>query len=324
MCTAVSFLSGTHYFGRNLDVTGTYGEQVVITPRNFPIRLRHLEEIKRHYAIIGMALVKENYPLYFDATNEKGLSIAGLAFAKNCFYREREEGKENTASFEFIPRVLALCQDVEEAITLIGKMNITGDSFMEEMPPEPLHFLISDKNSSIVVEPMAGGIFVHYNKVGVLTNNPPFPIQLMSLNKYARLAPFHKVGDFAKKTGTKEYSTGMGTIGLPGDLTSESRFVRAVFAKENILSDDNEQSRVSGFFHILSSVSQIKGLNILSDKRAEYTLYSSCCNTAEGIYYYRTYENSRTVKISMRKENLETPLLYCYPLVRREAFSDGN
>lgn len=317
MCTAVFRSACSRWFGRNLDVTGSYGEQVVITPRYYPIKLRHLPEIKEHYAIIGMAVVSGNFPLYFDGTNEKGLSVAGLAFKDSCMYHDIVSGKENTASFEFILRVLATCKNIEEVTELIKNMNITKDAFSAEMPPEPLHFLVADKSGAIAVEPMAGGVFVHMNRFGVLTNNPPFPMQLSNMNKYASLSPIYKEGDFARKTGCIEYSTAMGSIGLPGDLTSESRFVRACFVKENIMTDNTEMSELSGFFHILSSVAQPKGCNILKNGNAEYTLYSSCCNTDKGIYYYKTYDNSRINAVALRKENLDSSLLCCFPKKQR-------
>ena len=84
MCTAVSFLAKNHYFGRNLDYEFSYNETVTITPRNYPFKFRRMGENNKHYAMIGMAFVQENYPLYYDATNEKGLSIAGLNFPGNA------------------------------------------------------------------------------------------------------------------------------------------------------------------------------------------------------------------------------------------------
>ena len=78
MCTAISYKTSDHYFGRNLDWEFSFGEKITITPRNFKLRFKNQPDVKNHYAIIGMALTENNYPLYFDATNEHGLSIAGL------------------------------------------------------------------------------------------------------------------------------------------------------------------------------------------------------------------------------------------------------
>ena len=86
MCTAVSWNGTHHYFGRNLDLERGYGEEIVITPRSFPLRFRKAEPQQRHFAMIGAAVVADNFPLYFEATNEKGLSMAGLNFPKNAVY----------------------------------------------------------------------------------------------------------------------------------------------------------------------------------------------------------------------------------------------
>ena len=86
MCTAATYCNGDFYFGRNLDYEFSYGEHVTIMPRNYPIRL-HSGALDRHHAMIGMAHIQDDYPLYYDAVNEKGLCIAGLNFVGNAFNR---------------------------------------------------------------------------------------------------------------------------------------------------------------------------------------------------------------------------------------------
>ena len=103
MCTAISYKTDAHYFGRNLDLERGYGECVVITPRYCPLPLRHLPDLTEHYAMIGTAAVAQGYPLYFEATNERGLSMAGLNFPGNAHYAEVADGHDNVASFELIP-----------------------------------------------------------------------------------------------------------------------------------------------------------------------------------------------------------------------------
>ena len=103
MCTAATYKTQDFYFGRTLDYEFSYGDEITITPRNYVFKFREKEEIKSHYAIIGMAYVAEEYPLYYDAINEKGLGIAGLNFVGNACYNPSQEGKDNIAQFEFIP-----------------------------------------------------------------------------------------------------------------------------------------------------------------------------------------------------------------------------
>ena len=86
MCTAATYKSKDFYFGRTLDYEYSYGDQIVITPRNYVFNFRHVDDMKNHYAIIGMAHVAEDYPLYYDAMNEKGVAMAGLNFVGNAVY----------------------------------------------------------------------------------------------------------------------------------------------------------------------------------------------------------------------------------------------
>lgn len=313
MCTAISFFTKDHYFGRNLDLEVSYGEQVVISPRNFPFNFRNMGEIKSHYAIIGMATVVAGVPLFYDATNEVGLSMAGLNFPDNCFYPEMTEGKDNIPPFEFIPWILSQCKTVAEAKVLLAKINLVNESFSPQFPLATLHWMISDREATIVVESVKDGLKIYDNPVGVMTNNPPFDKQLFNLNNYRNVSPKATPILFAEGLELEEYSRGMGGIGLPGDLSSASRFVKATFTKLNSICADDERSSISQFMHILQSVCQQRGCCRLGDDN-EITIYSSCVNVDKGIYYYTTYDNSRVCAVDMHKENLDGSQLYCYPL----------
>ena len=123
MCTAITFKTNDFYFGRNLDLERSYNERVVVTPRNFLLKMRCVEPLKTHYALIGMATVIENYPLYFEATNEKGLSMAGLNFPDNADYKAYSDGLNNITPFELIPYILGKCKNIEEAKTELNGLN---------------------------------------------------------------------------------------------------------------------------------------------------------------------------------------------------------
>ncbi len=314
MCTAITYNTSSHYFGRNLDYEYSFGEKIVITPRNFRLNFRHMNALNTHFALIGMAVVSENFPLYFDATNEKGLSMAGLLFSGNAFYRPLNKECDNIASFEFILWVLAQCENVADAKKLIERINIKDDIFSADFPPSPLHWIIADKKESITVEAVREGIFVYDNPIGVLTNNPPFPFQMFNLNNYMSLSANSPQNTFSEKINLAPYSRGMGAMGLPGDVSSASRFIRASFTKLNSISESDEKSAVAQFFHILGSVRQIRGLTRLENGLYEITQYSSCVNTEKGIYYYTTYDNLSINSVSLYSTDLDGNLLTLYPL----------
>ena len=303
MCTALNFNSSSHYFGRNLDWEHSYGERVIITPKNFPIYFREETPTLNHYAIIGMGIVSENYPLYFDAVNEKGLCVAGLNFPGNAVYNIPIEGMYNVAPFELILWVLSQCKTANEAKMLLSKANIIDIRFSSEYGLTPMHWIISDREKSIVAEPTYNGLMLYDNPTGVLTNSPPFSIQYHNLNNYMSLTTDKPQNTFSPKLTLDEYSRGMGAMGLPGDYSSESRFVRGVFVSHNASICDTEEESVNQFFHILSAVEMPKGC-IATENGLEHTIYSSCINTDRGIYYYKTYESSNIYKADINKYDI--------------------
>ena len=315
VCTAVTYRTKDHYFGRTLDYEKSFGEKVVVTPRNFSICFRKTEQCSSHYALIGMAAVVNDYPLYYDATNEYGLSIAGLNFPGNAFYGDVVEDKYNIAPFELPLWILGQCKNVDEAKKLMEHTQIVSIDFREDLKTTPLHWMVADETHSIVIESVENGIKIYDNPVGVLTNNPSFDQQLFGLNNYMHLSIDTPNNYWPKIVGLKTYSRGMGAIGLPGDLSSASRFVRAAFTKMHSLSGPSEAESISQVFHILGSVTQQRGLVRLAENAYEKTIYTSCCNTNQGIYYYKTYDSHRICAVSMRNENLEGKKLCVYPLV---------
>ncbi len=315
MCTAITYRTKDHYFGRNLDLEYSYHETVTITPRNHPFVFRKVGRMNHHYAMIGMAYVVGKDPLYYEATNEKGLSIAGLNFPGNAYYFPEQAGKDNVAPFELIPWILGQCATLDEARVLLGRINLVDIAYSEQLPLSPLHWMISDAQGSITVESVKDGLKVYENPVEVLTNNPPFDYHLMNLNHYMQVSAKAPVNLFSDDIQLTPCSLGMGGLGLPGDLSSTSRFVRAAFTRLNSVSGDSESESVSQFFHILSAVHHTRGCSVVHENVYEITVYSSCCNTAKGIYYYRTYDNSQVTAVDMHQENLDGCDPVSYPSI---------
>lgn len=350
MCTCITYKNGDFYFGRNMDLEYSFGEAVVITPRNFPLHFRHTESLPSHYAMIGMAAGQnredklrgkqgelsrydgENdemrcFPLYAEAVNEVGLCVAGLNFPGNAFYGKEQTGRLNIASFELIPWILGGCASVQEAEEMFADLNICDDAFSEDMPPAQLHWMLADRERCLVLEAVCEGMHIYENPIGVLTNNPPFEYHRMNLNNYLNVTAGYPKSRFCQGETPSffpslqsadlmlsPYSQGMGSIGIPGDFSSASRFVKAAFLRWNSVCTQEEGANISQFFHILDGVAMPRGAVLTQDGKYDITTYACCMNADMGVYYYKTYEDNQIHTTGLDKENLDGEQLIVHKL----------
>lgn len=324
MCTSISLKNPDFYFGRNLDLDYSFNEKVTITPRNYRFKLKNGEEYRNRYALIGMATVIDDYPLYADAINEKGVGMAGLNYPGHKMYPKPKPGKNNISPFEFIPYVLGQVQSVKEACELLKDLWLDDVAFSKDVPLTILHYIIADKDESIVIEHNDEGLKIYPNPFGVMTNNPSFPYHLENIKNYMHLSPENSINRMSDKLELKPYAEGMGAIGLPGDSSSASRFIKATFNKLNSYSEKDENSNVAQFFHLLDSVMMVKGSVITANNRYDITTYACCMNGDKGIYYYKTYDNLQVNAVKMFDENLDGEKLIVYELNRTLAINYQN
>ncbi len=297
MCTA---LHAHGCFGRTLDLEYTYAEQVVATPRHFPLPMRHRPALTEHYAILGIATVAEGFPLYYDAVNECGLAMAGLHFPHSGRYVPAAEG--DVASFELIPYVLGRCNNVEEAKALLEHTRVCDTAFSADFPPTRLHWMLADTKTSIVVEAVAEGVKLYDNPIQTMTNEPTFDRQLAYWEEFCYLTAEEP------NPTPPHLGRGSGSCGLPGDFTSPSRLVRAAFAAAH---SEDGGNPVGQFFHAMAMVEVPRGCLRLTDGRCVVSQYTSCMDLAEKVYYYRTYGCQRIHAVRLVTEG-ET--LAAYPL----------
>jgi choloylglycine hydrolase len=242
---------------------------------------------------MGIACIRQNVPLYYDAINEAGLAVAGLNFPGNAVYHAPKAAIHNVASFELIPWILCQCETLEAAIELLQHTNITRDCFSAEMPATPLHWLIADKSGSVTVETVAEGLKIYENPFGVLTNNPPFPYHQINIANFMHLDSRAAQNNLCPSLDLAPYSRGMGAMGLPGDHSSPSRLVRAVFAKNHTAPASTERDAVSRFFHMMDTVSVPCGCVKTEQGKSVLTVYTSCASTDTFAYYFTPYRNRR-------------------------------
>ncbi len=325
MCTSLTLQTQDFYFGRNLDLEYSFGERVVITPRRYPFRFRMAPALSAHFALIGMAAVAADYPLYADAANEKGLCMAGLYFPGNAWYPEMAEpGKTPISPFELIPWLLGQCATLAEAKTALQGLQLVNIPFSKDMPLAPLHWHIADRTGSLVLECTKEGLNIYENPAGVLTNNPPFPFHMTNLRQYLNLTPLYPVSRFGAQPALTPFGQGFGALGMPGDFSPASRFVKAAFLRSNSVYRAAGAESVSQFFHILDSVAMVPGSVVTAEGKLDVTTYSCCIQAQKGIYYYKTLENNQITAVNLFGEDLEAASLSQFPLIKTQQIAWEN
>lgn len=275
--------------------------------------------------MIGVSVVEDNYPLYCDTINEKDLGIAGLDFVGPCKYFSVDKSKNNMASFELIPYLLGSCETIDDVKKILANMNITNESFSDNLPAANLHWLMGDRSGkSIVVESTSTGLHIYDNSVNTLTNDPVFPAQVETLANFASVSPAQPKNTLVPNADINLYSRGLGTHHLPGGTDSNSRFIKASFVLAHSPKGNDEVENVTNFFHILHSVEQAKGTDEVEDNVFEFTMYSDCMNLDKGILYFTTYDNNQINAVDMNNEDLDTSDLITYELFKDQAIKFEN
>ena len=313
MCTAIAINGRNFYFGRTLDSEYDFSEKIVFAGRNFPF-FKNNNHTQR-YAILGMAKLFEGYPLFFDGVNEKGLCIAALNYTGCAHYQKDRDG---IAPYELIPLILQTCKSIDEAKEVLRKTNITDRFPSKDLGTASLHFLIADKSGAIAVEPDKNGLNIYENPHGVLTNSPCYPYHAENLRSYLGLSSAEAKNRFSEKLELNPDYRGTGALGLPGDSSSPSRFVRSCFYKFNSTPLEGEEiENISRFFHIIGTSKQLEGAVKVKDGSVK-TRYTCCINADTGMYYYTTYENSRVSAVSLSLEDVDSSDVSVFSLLNTE------
>lgn len=296
MCTGIRFTDakGSMFFGRNLDWTQGYGEKVVVTPPSAvvsPAFPRPNDPAQGH-TVIGMGIVVAGIPLYFDCGNDKGLAIAGLNFPQSAQYApEPHDGTTNVAAYEFPYWIARTCTTLDEAREQLTHLTIVAKPVNEQLPVANLHWIISDKTGSIVVECMADGMHVWDDDVDVLTNEPDFGWHRQNLRNYLTLSGATPAPTTWSSAPLKAFGSGVGMQGLPGDYGGPARFVRAAFVNTHYPEQTNEMANVIRLFRTLGAAAVPDGVAQMADGAFEKTLYTSCFSASTCTYYHATYDD---------------------------------
>lgn len=304
MCTSIAMRSEQLLFGRNMDIDYSFNERVIITPRSLPLLFKSAEALDKHYAFIGMGTISESFPLYAEGMNENGLCVAALKFSDFANYDDKKtDGKINLAPYEIIPYILGKCRNLSEAKTILSETALVNIPFSKDLPLAPLHFHIADNGGSLTLESTKEGVKIYDNPTDILTNNPPFPFHLHNISQYKHLT------NAFPNTNPKPFGLGFGAIGLPGDYSPSSRFIKADF-----LLSHTKRRDIPSLFHILEAVSIPEGAVLTPEDKPHITTYTCCMDAKEKAYYYKTYSNNRLIAVKLTPELATKENLLEYPL----------
>ncbi|HHL0970766.1 TPA: choloylglycine hydrolase family protein [Bacillus cereus] len=322
MCTSLTLQTKNfqHLFARTMDFTLDMNQEVIIIPRRYQWNNITGETIRAKKAVVGMGINFGGRVMMADGVNETGMTCATLYFPGFATYSSHvDSNKTNVAPFDFVTWSLTQFNSVEEL-----RKSIDSIAFIDVPLPilgvtPPLHWILADKSGEcIVLEPTADGIKVYDNPIGVMTNSPEFCWHLQNLRQYIGLKsqPFAPTewGDVPLSA----FGQGSGSMGLPGDFTPPSRFVRAAYGKQNIQGIENEEEGISAIFHILSNCEVPKGAVITEDGILDNTIYTSAMCMESGTYYYHTYDCRQIIAIHLFNEDLDTAEIKTYPFQRKQ------
>ncbi|MDO5755598.1 MAG: choloylglycine hydrolase [Tissierellia bacterium] len=317
MCTCIRVLGESVYMGRNMDIEYSFGEELVIVPRKYPWKWRKAEGKEASFAMMGVATVMDDYPLFAEGINEKGLAVASLNFPGNAAYFEEKENQLNLTPFELIPYFLAYCETVEEVKVMAKELNLYHEDFALGVPVAPLHYMAMDEKGSIVIESEKDGLHIYENPYDVLTNNPPFPYHLANMEQYMNLGVENPKTSFGADLKPQPFGQGLGAVGLPGDFSPMSRFVKGAFLVTCSKALQEEERNPMQVFHILDSVAMVKGSVKTPEGKWDITTYSICADMKKGIYYIKSYDDPMIYTLDMNKENLNGKEIYPYPMGKK-------
>jgi choloylglycine hydrolase len=337
-CTGI-FLSaddGTFVHARTLEFGIDLHSEIMMVPRGYartgttPDGKEGLKW-KAKYASVGMNGV--GLPVLFDGVNEKGLAAGTFYFPTSAGYMPYAPGDagKTIAQWEVGSWILENFASVDDVRAGIGDVVVPSVVFAGWGFAPEAHYIVHDSTGkSVVIEYVGGKLVVYDAPLGVITNSPAFDWQMTNLRNYINFsmtnAPPVKLGSVV----LKPFGQGTGMLGMPGDFTPPSRFVRAVAFSQSVLPSKTGHDAVIEVFHILNQFDIPKGAAREDEKDehgnvvADYTLWTSAVDLKSKQYFFRTYENSAIRRVDLMKMDLDAKDIIKMPITGDEVITPMN
>lgn len=316
MCTTVSYLTKTNkvFLARNQDFQYEQDYRAVAAGRGQRFLAAAGEPYTARYAFAGICVESPGVNdarcvCTIDGVNEKGLACTQSYFAEFAVYASeqeiREAGKQPVRAELLTTWILANCATVDEAIVCISRVACVEAANPLTGKALPQHFFLRDMYGKCVVfEPdVRCGFTVHDNPVGVMANSPGFAWQMTNLSYYQHLSPDiipGKVYDGYEMATRKA----TGQMGLPGDASSPSRFLRAAYYVSTMPAPDSDAEAVAAGLQIASALTAPKGAVGTGNESYYYTQYSAVTDVEAGTVYMRFYKDFSVRRVSLRDYDL--------------------
>lgn len=313
MCTNINIKStaGNTYWARTMDFPINpfeYGCVVSTVPKNHQMEAESGTWTSK-YAYMGINL--SNSYCFFDGVNEVGL-VGGLLYLEECSWSTREELQKRNLKPLFGEEALAWAlsqystvEEVSEGMRQFGLVDEPLAVLAERNPdmnkPTTLHYTFTDMTGhSIVLEPTDNGAFrIFDNTIGVMTNSPTYDWHMTNLRNYIELSD-HNRG--TKKLGANmaipQIESGSGLLGLPGDFTSPSRFIRAVYLSR-FMDTPTDNEAITALYNLFNTAQIASGWEKLSDTASDFTSYWSGYDTKSQTLYIKPYDTSTFSRICL-------------------------
>ena len=310
-CTGISMFSadGSYFQARTIEWAGTnLNSMYVVVPRNFSQtsftpKGQNGMTFKSKYGYIGLAVHEKEF--IAEGLNEAGLSAGLFYFPNFGSYQLYDEQYNSTtiADLQLVSWILSQFATVDEVKANINKVRVVslmGGNGSEEA----IHWRIGDKSGKQIVLEIENGVpHIYDNPIGVLTNAPNFPWHLSNLSNYINLTPVnpkaHKMADFM----VNPIGHGNGFLGLPGDFTPPSRFVRAAFFKSTAPMLPTARQTMLQCFHILNNFDIPIGMNFPKNEIPDLpsaTQWTSVIDLTNKVVYYKTFDNNNIRMIDLK------------------------
>lgn len=332
-CTGILMQAenGSAVNGRTLEFGIELDTNVAVIPRNMEFfgktPLGKGLAYKSKYAAVGAFCFDDI--VIMDGMNEKGLTAAAFYFPHFASYakvtNENQAKALSPADFpHWILTQFATLDEVKAALNSVVIAPTVLNGWGNE--PPPMHYIVYDqKGKSIVIEPLEGTLKVYENELGVITNSPTFDWQVTNLNNYINLSPVNV--DTNQLRGLKLFVFGQGTgmIGLPGDFTPPSRFVRAAFFSSAALPVATSDLAVDQTFHILNQFDIPLGVvrQKTQGKMAyDYTMLTSVKNPETLEYFYRSYQDQAIQFVDLRQFDFNATAIKKMEIAGKQKKSD--